>query len=139
MQTIQLVLSDASYARRLKQLLADNGNWPVTIKEAPSFGKGGVVVLDDKVLSGLASPPDFPDRVVLITHNEPSILSHAWDLGIRSVVYESDTSSTLLLAIMSAWLRLPKVATMAQRRVNSPTAPSPFQVLDPQHRSNRRH
>ncbi|MDZ4801323.1 MAG: hypothetical protein SGI92_24465 [Bryobacteraceae bacterium] len=139
MQTIQLVLSDASYARKLKQLLADNGNWPVSIKELPSFGKGGVVVLDDKVLSALASPPDFPDRVVLITRNEPAILSHAWDLGIRSVVYDSDTSSTLLLAIMSAWLRLPKVPQVSQRRVNSPNAPTPFQVLDPQSRSNRRH
>ncbi len=139
MQTIQLVLSDASYARKLKQLLADNGNWPVSIKDVPSFGKGGVVVLDDKVLSSLASPPDFPDRVVLITHNDPAILSHAWDLGIRSVVYDTDTSSTLLLAIMSAWLRLPKAPQVQQRRVISPNSPSPFQVLDPNVRSSRRH
>ena len=102
MQTIQLVLSDASYARKLKQLLCDNGNWPVTIRDNPSFQKGGVVVLDEKVLAGLASSPDYPDRVVLVTHNDPEILSHAWDLGIRSVVYNTDTPGTVLLAIMSA-------------------------------------
>jgi hypothetical protein len=129
MQTIQLVLSDASFARKLKQLLGDNGNWPVTIKDVPSFNKGGVVVLDDKVLAGLASPPDFPDRVVLVTHNDPEILSHAWDLGIRSVVYDTDAPGTVLLGIMSAWLRLPKAP---QRRVISPNGPTQLLNVDPQ-------
>jgi hypothetical protein len=131
MQTIQLVLSDASYAKRLKQLLADNGNWPVTIKDVPSFHKGGVVVLDDKVLVSLESPPDFPDRVVLVTRNEPDILSHAWDLGIRSVVFNTDSSSTTLLAIMSAYLRLPKAPQLPHRRVISPSAPSGLLSIDP--------
>jgi DNA-binding NarL/FixJ family response regulator len=131
MQTIQLVLSDASYAKKLKQLLCDNGNWPVTIKDGPSFQKGGVVVLDDKVLASLASAPDFPDRVVLVTHNDPEILSHAWDLGIRSVVYNTDTPSTVLLAIMSAYLRLPKLPQTAHRRVISPNAPSQLHKIAP--------
>src|SRR3954454_2037976 len=130
MQTIQLVLSDAAYARKLKQLLAENGNWPVSIKEVPGFGKGGVVVLDNSVLMGLASPADFPDRVVLITPNDPAILSHAWDLGIRSVVYNTDSPGTLLLAIMSAWLRLPKEpAGTPNRRGISPKAPTSLTVL----------
>ncbi len=139
MQTIQLVLSDAVYAKKLKALLADNGNWPVSIKDVPSFGKGGVVVVDEKVLFGLEAPPDFPDRVVLVTRNEPAILSHAWDLGIRSVVYHTDPPGTVLLAIMSAWLRLPREAAMAQRRVISPSAPSQFQIVDPHQRSGRGH
>ena len=130
MQTIQLVLSDASFAKRLKQLLSDNGNWAVTIKDTPSFNKGGVVVLDDKVLAALASPPDFPDRVVLVTHNDPDILSHAWDLGIRSVVYDTDTASTVLLGIMSAWLRLPKGPPGSQRRVISPNASTQLLGID---------
>jgi hypothetical protein len=41
MQTIQLVLTDHAFAKRLKQLLAENGNWPVAIKEVPSFHKAG--------------------------------------------------------------------------------------------------
>jgi len=138
MQTIQLVLSDSSYAKKLKQLLGDNGNWPVTIKDGPSFQKGGVVVLDDKVLAGLASAPDFPDRVVLVTHNDPEILSHAWDLEIRSVVYNTDAPSTVLLAIMSAYLRLPKAPQMPQRRVISPNSPNPILKIAP-HTHGGRH
>jgi hypothetical protein len=124
MQTIQLVMSDASYAKKLKQLLSDNGNWPVSIKDVPAFHKGGVVVLDDKILASLSAPPDYPDRVVLVTKNDPQILSHAWDLGIRSVVFTTDSPSTTLLAIMSAYLRLPKSPQLAPRRVISPNAPS---------------
>jgi hypothetical protein len=130
-QTIQLVLSNAVFAKKLKQLLADNGNMPISIRETPTFSKG-VIVLDDTVLGTLESPPDFPDRVVLITRNDPAILSHAWDLGIRSVVYNTDPAGTLLLAIMSAWLRLPKQpAGTPNRRVISPKGPTPLTVLDP--------
>jgi hypothetical protein len=131
MQTIQLVLSDASYARKLKQLLTDNGKWPVTIKDVPGFHKGGVVVLDEKVLTSLAAPPDYPDRVVLVTRNDPRVLSQAWDLGIRSVVFTTDSPSTTLLAIMSAYLRLPKSPHMAPRRVISPNAPNGLLNIDP--------
>jgi hypothetical protein len=121
----------------LKQLLADNGNWPVTIKDVPSFHKGGVVVLDDTVLASLAGAPDYPDRVVLVTRNEPDILSHAWDLGIRSVVFNTDSSGTTLLAIMSAYLRLPKSPQMAHRRVISPNTPNQLLNIDPSPPSGR--
>ena len=135
MQTIQLVLSDAPYARKLKQLLTDNGNWPVTIKDVPGFNKGGVVVLDERVLASLSSPPDYPDRVVLVTKNDPEVLSHAWDLGIRSVVFDTDSASTTLLAIMSAYLRLPKPPQAPHRRVISPKAPSGLLNIDPHPRT----
>jgi hypothetical protein len=93
------------------------------------------VVIDDKMLSGLATPPDFPDRVVLVTHNDPEILSHAWDLGIRSVVYNTDSTSTVLLAIMSAYLRLPKVPQVPHRRVISPNSPNQLLKIAPQNQS----
>ena len=131
MQTIQLVMSDAAYAKKLKQLLADNGNWSVTIKDTPSFQKGGVVVLDERVLAGLSSPPDYPDRVVLVTNNDPELLSHAWELGIRSVVFHTDTASTMLLAILSAYLRLPKAPQSVARRGITPTGPNQLVALDP--------
>ena len=137
MQTIQLVLTDANYAKKLKALLCENGNWQVAIKDTPVFHKGGVVVLDERVLLALQSPPDYPDRVVLITRNEPSILAHAWDLGIRSVVFQSDTPSTMLLAIMSAYLRLPKSAAAPGRRVLSPKTPTTLLSIDP-HTPGRR-
>ena len=137
MLTIQLVLTDANYAKKLKTLLCENGNWQVAIKDVPVFNKGGVVVLDERVLLALDSPPDYPDRVVLITRNESSILAHAWDLGIRSVVFQTDTPSTVLLAIMSAYLRLPKTAGAPGRRVLSPKRTGPLLSIDP-HPTGRR-
>jgi urease accessory protein UreE len=138
MQTIQLVLTDHAFAKRLKQLLAENGNWPVAIKEVPSFHKGGVVVLDDTVLAGLAAPPDYPDRVVLVTRNVPELLAHAWELGIRSVVYDTDSPSTVILAVMAAYLRLPRTPEMPQRRVLSPNAPTSLLTIDPAAGPSRR-
>ena len=138
MQTIQLVLTDHAFAKRLKQLLAENGNWPVAIKEVPSFHKGGVVVVDDKVLSALAAPPEFPDRVVLVTRNVPELLARAWELGIRSVVYDTDSPSTVIFAVMAAYLRLPRTPEMPQRRVLSPNAPSGLLTIDPANGPSRR-
>jgi hypothetical protein len=139
MQTIQLVLSDHTFAKRLKQLLAENGNWPVAIKDVPSFYKGGVVVVDDTILSGLSAPPDYPDRVVLVTRNQPELLARAWELGIRSVVYDTDAPNTILLAVMAAYLRLPRTAQMPQRRVLSPSAPNALLSIDPLGRTTHRH
>jgi hypothetical protein len=139
MQTIQLVLSDHTFAKRLKQLLAENGNWPVAIKDSPAFHKGGVVVLDDSVLAGLTVPPPHPDRVVLVTRNEPALLARAWEMGIRSVLYETDAPNTVLLAVMAAYLRLPRSPEMPQRRVLSPNAPSGLLHIDPTSRSTHRH
>jgi hypothetical protein len=131
MQTIQLVLSDVTYARKLKQLLSASGTWSVVIREFPVFDNGGVVVLDETVLAGLSSAPPNPDRVVLVTNNDPELLSSAWDLGIRSVVYHSDSPSTVLLAIMSAFLRVPKSARQSSRRAISPRAPRGLLTIDP--------
>ncbi|HYP08176.1 MAG TPA: hypothetical protein VER03_18225 [Bryobacteraceae bacterium] len=139
MQTIQLVLSDHAFARKLKQLLGENGNWPVAIKDAPSFYKGGVVVLDDAVLAGLSAPPDYPDRVVLVTRNEPELLARAWELGIRSVVYDTDAPNTVLLAVMAAYLRLPRSPGMPQQRVLSPSAPNELVSIDPVRGATHRH
>ena len=138
MQTIQLVLSDHAFAKRLKQLLAENGNWPVSIKDTPTFSKGGVVVLDGAVFAGLEAPPDFPDRVVLVTHNQPELLARAWDMGIRSVLYDTDAPDTVALAVMAAYLRLPRSPQMPQRRVLSPSAPSGLLSIDPHTRTTHR-
>ena len=131
MQTIQIVLSDAGFAEKLQQCLTDNGSWPVDIRQAPAFGKGGIVVLDDMVLTGLASAPDYPDRVVLIATHRPGVEERAWDMGIRSVVHSGDSIGTILLAIMSAYLRLPKSAEMPRQRVTSPTAASNIVQIPP--------
>lgn len=135
MHTIQLVLSDHTFAKRLKQLLAENGNWPVAIKDMPGFHKGGVVVLDDSVLTALSAPPDYPERVVLVTRNQPDLLARAWEMGIRSVLYDTDAPNTVALAVMAAYLRLPRTPEMAQRRVLSPSAPTALLSIDPLSRS----
>jgi hypothetical protein len=138
MQTIQLVLSDHTFAKRLKQLLAENGNWPVIIKDVPSFEKGGVVVLDGSVFAGLTAPPHYPERVVLVTHNQPELLARAWEMGIRSVLYDTDAPDTVALAVMAAYLRLPRNPQMPQRRVLSPSAPSGLLAITPLSRNTPR-
>jgi hypothetical protein len=95
-------------------------------------------VLDDTVLAGLAAPPDYPDRVVLVTRNVPELLAHAWELGIRSVVYDTDSPSTVIFAVMAAYLRLPRTPEMPQRRVLSPNAPSSLLTIDPAAGPSRR-
>jgi hypothetical protein len=62
--------------------------------------------------------------VVLITRKDPQHLSRAWDAGIVSVVSEDDPANTVLLAIMAAALRVPKLQGAAAPSAISPTSHS---------------
>jgi hypothetical protein len=108
MQTIQLAITQPDYRGTLEQLLRVNGGWSFQAVETPDMTTGGVVVVDDAVLDRLPQPLAHPERVVLITHRDPSKLARAWDCGIRSVVYYSDQANTAVLAILAATLRIPR-------------------------------
>jgi hypothetical protein len=108
MQTIQLAITQPEYRSTLEQLLRVNGGWSFQTVETPDLSIGGVVVVDDAVLDRLPHPLAHPERVVLITHRDPSKLARAWDCGIRSVVYYSDHANTTVLAILAATLRIPR-------------------------------
>jgi hypothetical protein len=67
-----------------------------------------VIVVDCDGLDRLPFPPVNPERVILITENDPQCLSRAWNAGIRSVVFTEEPLSTAVLAIMAAELRVAK-------------------------------
>jgi len=117
METIQVAISNASYARALRELLARNAGWKILSVQAPDPRIEGVIVVDSQSLEGLPSAFENPQRVVLITPNEAPHLAKAWEAGIVSVVFEDDPINTAILAIMAARLRV----TMAASR--SETAP----------------
>ena len=110
METIQLAISDTAYAAALRGLLVRTGGWNVVTVESPNTRADGVVVVDSNALERLPSEIPNPDRVVLITPNDPHLLSRAWEAGIVSVVFDNDPINTALLAIMAARLRVPKTA-----------------------------
>jgi DNA-binding NarL/FixJ family response regulator len=53
----------------------------------------------------LPRPLPFPDRVVLLTPNDPNHMRDAWEAGVSSVVTDQDPPNTVVLAILSACLR----------------------------------
>ncbi len=108
MNTIQLAISNAAYASALRELLMRSVEQEVLVVEIPDMALEGVVVLDTHALDRLPSTPVRPERIVLITQNEPHLLAKAWEAGITSVVFENDPINTALLAIMAAKLRASK-------------------------------
>ena len=116
METIQLAIANGNYAAALRDLLMRNAGWKALIVESPDIRSGGVIVLDTGALDSLPSGLPNPERVVLITHNEPQLLARAWEAGIVSVVFENDPMDTALLAIMAARLNVGKAARQEPTR-----------------------
>jgi hypothetical protein len=109
METVQITLTDAAYTAALRELLERGGNYRVSAVEAPDPYASGVIVVDAEALESLPFPMVNPERVVLITSNDPQHLSRAWNAGIRSVVFSADPLGTAVLAIMAAELRVSAV------------------------------
>ena len=110
METIQLAIADTAYASALRNLLLRSAACNVVTVESPNTRTEGVLVLDSDALERLPSQIPNPERIVLITRNDPRLLSRAWEAGIASVVFDNDPINTALLAVMSARLRIPKAA-----------------------------
>jgi hypothetical protein len=108
METIQLAISNTAYANALRESLARNAGCTILAVESPDVRAGGVLVLDAASLERVPSKIPHPERVVLITQNEPRLLARAWEAGIVSVVFENDPIDTAILAIMAARLHVPK-------------------------------
>ena len=86
METVQLALTNVSYAKALRLLLGRNGTCQVVCVEVPDLHKSGVIVVDGTALERLPAALPNPERIVLITHNDPRDFSEAWKAGIVSVV-----------------------------------------------------
>lgn len=106
MDTVQLAVGNAPYRAVLSDLLAHAESCRVTAVDRPDPRQPGVLVLNDQTLGCLPLPLDRPERVVLITPNEPRGMARAWEAGIRCVVFDSDPPRTMALAIMGAALRV---------------------------------
>ncbi len=108
METVQLTIHDEPYAAALRELLESTGGREIRCVATPDPKQDGVIVVDSATLGCLPLPLCHPERVVLITSNDPKYLAEAWNAGIRSVVFNQDPISTAVLAIMAAELRVPK-------------------------------
>lgn len=122
MRTVQLSIADAVYANALKDALCHSGPWRVDVVARPDPSTASVLVLDERNFEQLPVPLAHPERVVLISRQDPHLLAQAWDAGIVSVVSPEDSLPTVLLAIMAAWLR---VATLHASPGPSGISPSP--------------
>jgi hypothetical protein len=114
MPTVELALSNAAYANALRSALARNGNWEIESCRVPSAAAKSVIVVDDDALDCLPQPLAHPERVVLVTHNDPQHLARAWEAGIVSVVFEEEPPGTAVLAVMAASLRTTKALPSRQ-------------------------
>ncbi|HLK49677.1 MAG TPA: hypothetical protein VKT49_16155 [Bryobacteraceae bacterium] len=108
MRTVQLAISDTVYAAALRDALSHSGPWHVEIVERPNPAVPCVLVLDELNFERVSLPLVQPERVVLISRQDPELLARAWDAGIVSVASLDDTLPTVLLAVMAASLRLRK-------------------------------
>ncbi len=117
MEIVQLTLTDTPYADELRELLVRGGVREVRSVAVPDPRLEGVIVVDSDALDLLPCPFPHPERIVLITRNDPQHLSRAWNAGVRSVVFSQDPLGTAVLAIMAAELRAP--------RADSPCASAP--------------
>jgi hypothetical protein len=125
METVQLTIGNASYASALRELLASTGTRDVVSVQAPEPATDGVIVVDSDALDRLPLPFIDPERIVLVTKNDPDHLARAWNAGIRSVVFNEDPLSTAVLAIMAAELRVSKPEFHGASRQEVPGATSP--------------
>ncbi len=109
MQGIQLSIADSRYAAAIREALARSCAWHVESVDRPDPSQKCVLVLDEFALARLPLPLPNPQRVVLVTREDPQdpqLLAEAWDAGIVSIVSEVDPLNTVLLAIMAAALRV---------------------------------
>jgi len=137
MRTVQLAIADGGYRVALREALLHSGPWQVECIEHPDPALLTVLVVDECAFERLPIPLSNPERVVLITRQDPMLLARAWDAGIVSVVSRDDSVATVLLAIMAAALR-----TVNYRCMPAPSGISPNPALlsapiTPQNQSSR--
>lgn len=108
MRTVQLSIADTVYASELRDALSHSGPWRVEMVERADPAQPSVLVLDQSGFARMTLPLAHPERVVLISRQDPQLLAQAWDAGIVSVVSVDDSLPTVLLAIMAASLRVMK-------------------------------
>jgi len=120
MQMVQLAIADSAYANAVREALARSCACTVETVVRPDPARQCVLVLDEEAFESLSRPVSNPERVVLITRKDPQLLAEAWEAGLVSVVSDHDPLSTVMLAIMAAFLRVGKPHGGAVARAISP-------------------
>ena len=105
MGSIQIALSDTAKADALRVLRARSTHVPVLCVESPNYEEACAVVLDGRRSSAEPGPLPHPERIVLITNNDPIHLREAWEAGVNPVLTEQDPMNTVVLAVLASCLR----------------------------------
>ena len=118
LHTVQL--AHGAYLGALREALCRSCAWRVESVARPDPAQDCVLVLDEAAFEHLRLPLCHPERIVLITRQDPQLLAQAWDAGLVSVLSQEDPMSTVLLAIMAAALR---VANLNKSDISSGISP----------------
>jgi DNA-binding NarL/FixJ family response regulator len=137
MRTVQLSIADTGYAAALREALTHSGPWHVEMVDCPDPAMPGVLVLDESSFDRLPLPLLNPERVVLISQQDPQLLARAWDASIVSVLSTDDSLPTVLLAIMAAALRIGKPQARSGSSVNSPKTTEASASITPENLISR--
>jgi len=130
---VQIALSDGAYAAALREALCRSCAWHVESVLKPDPAQDAVLVLDEAAFELLAPPLAHPERIVLITRQDPQLLAQAWDAGLVSVLSQDDPMSTVLLAIMAAALRVANPSKSDVPGEVSPISESDSAPIAPHH------
>lgn len=100
---IQIALRDTKLAERLRELLLHTGALRIDLVESADQGDDGVIVTDAERLPrpGVIRKPE---RYVALAPRREQALECAWNAGVKSVVYDTEPVSTIVLAVMAARL-----------------------------------
>jgi hypothetical protein len=90
-RTVQLSIADAGYAAALREALTRTGPWHVEVVDRPDPAMPCLLVLDEPSFERLPLPLANPERVVLISQQDPQLLARAWDASIVSLVSPDDS------------------------------------------------
>ena len=137
MFTVQLAIENTRYAAALADLLKKDGSHLVTVADRPDLNIDSIIVMDGRKPENLMLFEAEPDRFVVIARKDAAVLSRIWDAGVRHVVFEEDSPTTAVLAVIAAELRSPHLRDSrslapallgAERRHLQPEFPVP--ILD---------
>lgn len=100
---IQIALRNVRLAERLRELLLHTGALRIDLVEAADPCDDGVIVTDAERLPK-PSVIRKPERYVAVAPRREQALECAWNAGVKSVVYDTEPISTIVLAVMAARL-----------------------------------
>lgn len=101
---IQIALRNAKLAERLRELLLHTGALRIDLVEAADQADDGVIVTDAEQLPK-PSVIRKPERYVALAPRREQAWECAWNAGVKSVVYDTEPISTIVLAVMAARLK----------------------------------